>query len=227
MRNRFWGVLRESHDKVVFGPVFFVAVECGGRIRITGHDAPRAFLVLHQTGTVTVSGNTISEAREIQMSNSSVIRRTNNKWIIDDPVEILQSVKMRISKAIDKATADGYNFDNGLKAIGVTDKRKTTIICNESTGVPLYNVIVMMDVRTTLICRPNIGTNNIVVALLLLPAACHYCLATATCSLLLSNRNMPKKTEEKESAQVINLQVGVASEELFIGFHRIHVVNSC
>ncbi|GKE17924.1 glycerol kinase, partial [Tanacetum coccineum] len=157
--------------------------------------------------TVTVSGNTISEAREIQMSNSSVIRgksdllkkhkfvvdehkslesimgcqdKTSNaslsdtgkgrrmpsnnkvfsgfhvvegKWIIDDPVEILQSVKRRISKAIDKATADGYNFDNGLKAIGVTDKRKTTIICNESTGVPLYNVIVMMDVRTTLICR--------------------------------------------------------------------------
>ncbi|GKF83893.1 hypothetical protein Tco_0248791, partial [Tanacetum coccineum] len=45
-----------------------------------------------------------------------------------DPVEILQSVKMRISKAIDKATVDGYNFDNGLKAIGVTHKRETTII---------------------------------------------------------------------------------------------------
>ncbi|GJX67978.1 hypothetical protein Tco_0303705 [Tanacetum coccineum] len=45
-----------------------------------------------------------------------------------DPVEILQSVKMRISKAIDKATADGYNFDNGLKDIGVTHKRETTII---------------------------------------------------------------------------------------------------
>ncbi|GJR41851.1 hypothetical protein Tco_1309954 [Tanacetum coccineum] len=50
------------------------------------------------------------------------------------------------------------------------------------------------------------------------------CPATAACSLPLPNRNMPKKEKKKKVvAQVINLQVIVASDELFIGFH-IHVV---
>ncbi|GKF12104.1 glycerol kinase [Tanacetum coccineum] len=49
-------------------------------------------------------------------------------WVRHDPVEILESVKICISKAIDKATADGYDFDNRLKAIGVTNKRETTIV---------------------------------------------------------------------------------------------------
>ncbi|GJT67614.1 ribonuclease H-like domain-containing protein [Tanacetum coccineum] len=66
-------------------------------------------------------------------------------WVRHDLVEILESVKMCISKAI--------NFDNGLKAIGVTDKRESTNFWSESTGVPLYNVIVWMDVRSTSICR--------------------------------------------------------------------------
>ncbi|GKF80374.1 hypothetical protein Tco_0238976, partial [Tanacetum coccineum] len=63
-------------------------------------------------------------------------------WVEHDPVEILESVKMYISSAIDKATADDYNFDNRLKSIGFIDKMETTIVWRESTGVPLYNVIV-------------------------------------------------------------------------------------
>nr|GEU76192.1 glycerol kinase [Tanacetum cinerariifolium] len=74
-------------------------------------------------------------------------------WVEHDPLEILESVKMCISKAIDKATADGYNVDNGLKAIGITNQRETTVVWSKSTGVPLYNAIVWMDVRTTSICR--------------------------------------------------------------------------
>ncbi|GJU58092.1 hypothetical protein Tco_1235858 [Tanacetum coccineum] len=64
------------------------------------------------------------------------------RWVEHDPVEIFKSVKMCISKAIDKATADDYKFDNGLKSIGFIDKTETTIVWRESTGVPLYNVIV-------------------------------------------------------------------------------------
>ncbi|PWA44844.1 glycerol kinase [Artemisia annua] len=74
-------------------------------------------------------------------------------WVEHDPVEILESVKMCISKAFDKATADGYNVDSGLKAIGITNQRETTVVWSKSTGVPLYNAIVWMDVRTTSICR--------------------------------------------------------------------------
>nr|GEV10669.1 hypothetical protein [Tanacetum cinerariifolium] len=41
-----------------------------------------------------------------------------------------------VSKEIDKATVDGYNFDNGLKAVEVTDKRETAIVwSNRGTHV--------------------------------------------------------------------------------------------
>lgn len=68
-------------------------------------------------------------------------------------MEILESVKTCITKAVDKATADGFNVDNGLKAIGITNQRETTVVWSKSTGVALYNAIVWMDNRTTSICR--------------------------------------------------------------------------
>ncbi|KAI5660462.1 hypothetical protein M9H77_29255 [Catharanthus roseus] len=74
-------------------------------------------------------------------------------WVEHDPMEILASVRLCITKALDKATADGYNVDNGLKAIGLTNQRETTVVWSKSTGSPLYNAIVWMDVRTSSICR--------------------------------------------------------------------------
>ncbi|CAK9185617.1 unnamed protein product [Ilex paraguariensis] len=74
-------------------------------------------------------------------------------WVEHDPMEILESVRMCIAKAIDKATADGYNVDSGLKAIGLTNQRETTVVWSKSTGCPLNNAVVWMDVRTSPICR--------------------------------------------------------------------------
>lgn len=68
-------------------------------------------------------------------------------------MEILESVRVCIHKAIDKATADGHNVDNGLKAIGLTNQRETTLVWSKSTGLPLHNAIVWMDARTSFICR--------------------------------------------------------------------------
>jgi len=65
----------------------------------------------------------------------------------------LESVKVCTAKAIDKATADSHNVDSGLKAIGLTNQRETTLLWSKSTGRPLYNAIVWMDVRTSSICR--------------------------------------------------------------------------
>lgn len=74
-------------------------------------------------------------------------------WVEHDPMEILESVRVCIAKAVDKATADGHNVDGGLKAIGITNQRETTVVWSKSTGSPLYNAIVWMDVRTSSICR--------------------------------------------------------------------------
>ncbi|KAK1269022.1 Glycerol kinase [Acorus gramineus] len=74
-------------------------------------------------------------------------------WVEHDPMEILESVRTCMAKAMDKATAEGHNVDKGLKAIGLTNQRETSLIWSKSTGLPLYNAIVWMDVRTSSICR--------------------------------------------------------------------------
>ncbi|KAJ8484891.1 hypothetical protein OPV22_017376 [Ensete ventricosum] len=74
-------------------------------------------------------------------------------WVEHDPTEILQSVRVCMAKALDKATAAGHNVDAGLRAIGLTNQRETTVIWSRSTGLPLYNAIVWMDARTSTICH--------------------------------------------------------------------------
>jgi glycerol kinase len=68
-------------------------------------------------------------------------------------MEIIETVKVCMAKAVDKATADGHNISTGLKAIGITNQRETTVMWSKSTGLPLYNAIVWMDARTSPICR--------------------------------------------------------------------------
>ncbi|KAG1327104.1 glycerol kinase-like [Cocos nucifera] len=73
-------------------------------------------------------------------------------WVEQDPMEILESVKVCTAKALDKATADGHNVDGGLKAIGIANQRETTVVWSKSSGLPLHSAIVWMDVRTSSIC---------------------------------------------------------------------------
>lgn len=68
-------------------------------------------------------------------------------------MEILEGVKLCMATAVNKATADGYNVGGGLKAIGLTNQRETTLVWSKSTGFPLYNAIVWMDSRTSGVCR--------------------------------------------------------------------------
>ncbi|KAI3900631.1 hypothetical protein MKW92_041780 [Papaver armeniacum] len=75
-------------------------------------------------------------------------------WVEHNPMEILESARLCMEKALDKAVADGYNVQQGgLKAIGITNQRDTTLVWSKSTGLPLYNAIVWMDVRTAGICK--------------------------------------------------------------------------
>ncbi|TVU16353.1 hypothetical protein EJB05_39912 [Eragrostis curvula] len=74
-------------------------------------------------------------------------------WVEHDPMEIIETVKVCMANAVDKATANGCNVDAGLKGIGITNQRETTVMWSKSTGRPLYNAIVWMDARTSPICR--------------------------------------------------------------------------
>lgn len=78
------------------------------------------------------------------------------RWVEHDPREILETVKVCIATAVEKATADGHDVKNGLKAIGLTNQRETTLVWSKSTGAPLHNALVWMDVRTSSICRSSL-----------------------------------------------------------------------
>jgi len=69
-------------------------------------------------------------------------------WAEQDPLEILKATKDTINhtvenlKKLDISPAD-------VVAIGITNQRETTILWDPTTGRPLYNAIVWLDMRTT------------------------------------------------------------------------------
>lgn len=74
-------------------------------------------------------------------------------WVEHDPMEILETVRTCMRLALEKAKEASKLKVVELKAIGITNQRETTIIWSKSTGKPLFNAIVWMDVRTSSICR--------------------------------------------------------------------------
>ncbi|GAB1603288.1 glycerol kinase-like isoform X1 [Argonauta hians] len=69
-------------------------------------------------------------------------------WVEQCPNEILQSVHTCLAKALDNLQA--LNIDvTDLKAIGITNQRETTILWDRTTGKPLFNAIVWLDMRTS------------------------------------------------------------------------------
>ncbi|KAH7278937.1 hypothetical protein KP509_38G065200 [Ceratopteris richardii] len=74
-------------------------------------------------------------------------------WVEHDPMEILETVKVCMEVALKRAKETSKFSETDLKAIGITNQRETTVVWSKSTGKPLYNAIVWMDVRTSSICR--------------------------------------------------------------------------
>jgi len=64
-------------------------------------------------------------------------------------------VKVCMKEAVDKTKHGKYNVVAGLKAIGITNQRETTVMWSKSTGLPLHNAIVWMDARTSPVCRSS------------------------------------------------------------------------
>ncbi|KAH7278939.1 hypothetical protein KP509_38G065200 [Ceratopteris richardii] len=75
------------------------------------------------------------------------------RWVEHDPMEILETVKVCMEVALKRAKETSKFSETDLKAIGITNQRETTVVWSKSTGKPLYNAIVWMDVRTSSICR--------------------------------------------------------------------------
>ena len=69
-------------------------------------------------------------------------------WVEHDPIEILGSQVGVVSEALIRACT---NADE-IAAIGITNKRETTIIWDKKTGKPIYNAIVWQCRRTACYC---------------------------------------------------------------------------
>lgn len=69
-------------------------------------------------------------------------------WVEQDPVEILQVVNVCIENTIDKLISLGGSV-NDIVAVGLTNQRESTIVWDKTTGEPLHNSIVWLDMRTS------------------------------------------------------------------------------
>ncbi|CAI5479156.1 unnamed protein product [Closterium sp. Yama58-4] len=75
-------------------------------------------------------------------------------WVEHDPMVILSTVRQCMEGAMAAARSKGVVVGPAtVRAVGLTNQRETTVVWRRSTGEPLYNAIVWMDVRTSAVCQ--------------------------------------------------------------------------
>lgn len=82
--------------------------------------------------------NAVSESKHYHKSITP-----NPGWVENDPVEILDNVRMCVDDVL--ATLDR---SSQVVALGITNQRETTVVWNRHTGKPIYNAINWQDSRT-------------------------------------------------------------------------------
>ncbi|XP_071095510.1 glycerol kinase 3-like isoform X1 [Haliotis cracherodii] len=68
-------------------------------------------------------------------------------WVEEDPLEILETVRTCMAAAIDNLKRLDIPVTD-IKCLGITNQRETTVVWDKTTGEPLYNAIVWLDLRT-------------------------------------------------------------------------------
>lgn len=70
-------------------------------------------------------------------------------WVEHNPITIWNNTKDVINESLTKVN---ISFKD-LKAIGITNQRETTIVWDQTTGIPVHNAIVWQCIRTEKICN--------------------------------------------------------------------------
>lgn len=78
-------------------------------------------------------------------------------WVEHDPVEIWESTKRVIERAMSEASVTSSD----LAGVGITNQRETTLIWDRDTGDPVANAIVWQDTRTAELCNELAGSEGI------------------------------------------------------------------
>lgn len=71
---------------------------------------------------------------------------------------ILSSVEKCIEGALEKAKSQGIKYV--IKGIGITNQRETTVVWDKTTGKPLHNALVWLDMRTSSTVHDSIHKLN-------------------------------------------------------------------
>ncbi|XP_023015333.1 glycerol kinase 1 [Leptinotarsa decemlineata] len=98
-----------------------------------------ARFILFKAGTTEVVASHQQELSQIHLQEG---------WVEQDPKEILKCVQTCIETTIDKLIALGGSV-NDIVSVGITNQRESTVLWDKTTGEPLYNSIVWLDVRTS------------------------------------------------------------------------------
>ncbi|XP_066256252.1 glycerol kinase 3-like isoform X1 [Euwallacea similis] len=69
-------------------------------------------------------------------------------WFEQDPMAILLAVKETVDITCDNLKKLNIDFED-IVAVGITNQRETTVLWDKTTGKPLYNALVWMDMRTS------------------------------------------------------------------------------
>lgn len=82
------------------------------------------------------------------------------RWHEHDPLEIISSVEACIEGAVKAFENAGYSA-RSIKAVEITNQRETTVVWDNETGEPLYNVsqpseALALQIRI-LLCRMSAG----------------------------------------------------------------------
>ncbi|XP_036596189.1 glycerol kinase-like [Trichosurus vulpecula] len=122
-------------------------------------------------------------------------------WVEQDPREILQSVYECMETTCEKLVQLNIDISN-IKAIGVSNQRETTVIWDKFTGVPLYNALVWLDLRTQstveLLSKRIPGRNNFIKSKTGLPLSTYF--SAVKIHWLLENVRKVKKAVEEQRA---------------------------
>lgn len=69
-------------------------------------------------------------------------------WVEQDPMEILNAVNKCIEETVAKLKHTEFTVHD-IVAVGITNQRESTIVWDKTTGEPLHNSIVWLDMRTS------------------------------------------------------------------------------
>jgi glycerol kinase len=110
-----------------------------------------SFILAIDQGTTSSRTVLFNEKGEIKGISQQEFRQIfpQSGWVEHDPKEILSTQLGTLQKVV----SDNKIDPSGIRAIGITNQRETTIVWDRQTGEPVYNAIVWQDKRTAHICE--------------------------------------------------------------------------